>query len=166
MPRKMKKSRKISGQPPKVDYDFRQQVGFLLRTTFQRHTAIFMERMVPTLTQTQLATLATLYYSEPLPHNELGQQVGLDASTIKGVVDRLKARGFIKAWTTQKDRRSRTVTLTAKGRKIFEKAATYAHEITRETIKPLSAHNQKLLINFLKQLSQTPAENSGNEKES
>ena len=59
-----------------ICYDVREQVGFLLRSAFQRHTAIFMSNIVASLTQTQLAAIATLYYSDPLAHNELGASVG------------------------------------------------------------------------------------------
>ena len=136
----------------KTQYDFREQVGFLLRTAFQRHTSIFMAHMVPSLTQAQLAAIAALYYDEPLPHNELGQRIGFDATTVKGIVDRLKKRGLVKTWTTLEDRRSRTVILTARGRQIFEDAVPHARKITRETLKPLSSDEQMLLIGFLKRI--------------
>ena len=134
------------------DYVAQKQVGFLLRTAFQRHTAIFTSRMVGSLTQTQFAALVTLYFEKPLAHNELGELICLDAATIKGVLDRLKARGLIKAWTTLEDRRSRTVTITAKGRQLIEKAIPNAQEITRETLKPLSPSEQALFISFLERL--------------
>lgn len=136
-----------------ICYDVREQVGFLLRSAFQRHTAIFMSNIVASLTQTQLAAIATLYYSDPLAHNELGASVGLDASTIKGVIDRLKKRGLVKAWTNVQDRRSRTVTLTAKGRQVFRKVAPHARRITSETLQPLNAEEQSMLIGFLKRLT-------------
>jgi MarR family transcriptional regulator, lower aerobic nicotinate degradation pathway regulator len=134
-------------------YIAQKQVGFLLRTANQRHTAIFTSRMVGSLTQTQFAALVVLYLEKPLPHNELGGLICLDASTVKGVLDRLKDRGLIKAWTTLGDRRSRTVTITAKGRQLIEKAIPHAQEITRETLKPLSPSEQALLISFLERLS-------------
>lgn len=134
-------------------YIAQKQVGYLLRTANQRHTAIFASRMVGALTQTQFAALVVLYFERPVPHAELGELICLDASTVKGVLDRLKDRGLIKAWTTVGDRRSRTVTLTAKGRQLVEKAIPHAKEITRETLKPLSPREQKLFLGFLKRLS-------------
>lgn len=134
-------------------YIAQKQVGYLLRTANQRHTAIFTSRMVGSLTQTQFAALVVLYFEKPVPHNELGELICLDASTVKGVLDRLKDRGLIKAWTTVGDRRSRTVTLTAKGRLLVEKAIPHAQEITRETLKPLSPSEQTLFLDFLKRLS-------------
>lgn len=145
--------RRVCEDEEEVRYDFREQVGFLLRSAFQRHTAIFTSSIVASLTQTQLAAMATLYYSDPLAHNELGAFVRLDASTIKGVIDRLQKRGLVKAWTTAADRRSRTVTLTAKGRQVFRKVVPHAQQITSETLKPLSAEEQAMLIGLLKRLT-------------
>lgn len=136
-----------------IEYVAQKQVGYLLRTAFQRHTAIFTSRMVGSLTQTQFAALVILYFEKPLPHNELGELICLDAATVKGVLDRLKDRGLIKAWTTPSDRRSRTVTITPKGRKLIEKALPHAQEITQQTLKPLSPSEQALLISFLERLS-------------
>jgi MarR family transcriptional regulator, lower aerobic nicotinate degradation pathway regulator len=134
-------------------YIAQKQVGFLLRTANQRHTAIFTSRIVGSLTQTQFAALVVLYFEKPLPHNDLGEIICLDAATVKGVLDRLRGRGLIRTWTTRGDRRSRTVTITAKGRQLIEKAIPRAQEITRETLKPLSPSEQSLLISFLERLS-------------
>jgi DNA-binding MarR family transcriptional regulator len=134
-------------------YITQKQVGYLLRTANQRHTAIFTSRMVGSLTQTQFAALVVLYFEKPVPHNELGELICLDASTVKGVLDRLKDRGLIRAWTTVGDRRSRTVTVTAKGRQLVEKAIPHAQEITRQTLEPLSSSEQALFLSFLDRLS-------------
>jgi MarR family transcriptional regulator, lower aerobic nicotinate degradation pathway regulator len=139
-----------------IEYVAQKQVGYLLRTAFQRHTAIFTSRMVGSLTQTQFAALVVLYFERPLPHNELGELICLDAATVKGVLDRLKDRGLVKAWTTPTDRRSRTVTITPKGSNLIEKALPHAQEITRETLEPLSPSEQALLISFLERLIPAP----------
>jgi len=70
---------------------------FLLRVAMQRHTSIFMSRMIEALTQTQFAALSKLYEVGPCSQNHLGRLIYLDAATIKGVVDRLVTRGFVSA---------------------------------------------------------------------
>src|SRR5215467_4719631 len=80
--------------PDAPDYVLDAQIGFLLRVAMQRHTAIFMSRMVEQLTQTQFAALAKLYEVGACSQNQLGRLIYLDAATIKGVVDRLQARNF------------------------------------------------------------------------
>src|SRR6266850_4662337 len=80
-----------------VRYVLDEQVGFLLRVAMQRHTAIFMSRMIADLTQTQFAALAKLFTAGPCSQNQLGRLIYLDAATTKGVVDRLGMRGLVTA---------------------------------------------------------------------
>lgn len=133
-------------------YALDTQIGFLLRVAVQRHTAIFMSHMVEQLTQTQFAALAKLHEAGPCSQNQLGRLIYLDAATIKGVVDRLVLRGFVTALSDPKDRRRRAVTLTARGRQATEAAMEVAAEITAETLKPLTAEEQRVVARLLDKL--------------
>jgi DNA-binding MarR family transcriptional regulator len=137
---------------PSGQYLLDEQIGFLLRVAMQRHTAIFMSRMVEQLTQTQFAALAKLYEVGPCSQNQLGRLIYLDAATIKGVVDRLSGRGFVTALSDPKDRRRLAVALTARGKAATEEAIKVAAEITGETLAPLTADEQRLVTRLLKKL--------------
>jgi DNA-binding MarR family transcriptional regulator len=134
-------------------YVLDEQIGFLLRVAMQRHTAIFMSRMVESLTQTQFAALSKLYEVGPCSQNHLGRLIFLDAATIKGVVDRLSLRGFVTALADPKDRRRRAVALTPRGREATEAAIKAAADITAETLVPLTAEEQRAVARLLKKLS-------------
>ncbi len=136
--------------PPRYVLD--EQVGFLMRVAMQRHTAIFTARMVEGLTQTQFAALAKLHEVGPCSQNQLGRLIYLDAATIKGVVDRLGARGFLTALADPNDRRRRAVALTERGREVTEAAQQVAAEITAETLTPLTADEQRQVARLLKKL--------------
>ena len=99
--------------------------------------------MIEGLTQTQFAALAKLYEVGPCSQNHLGRQIFLDAATIKGVVDRLAARGFVTALADPQDRRRRAVTLTERGAPVTEAAMVVAAEITAATLAPLSEEEQR-----------------------
>jgi MarR family transcriptional regulator, lower aerobic nicotinate degradation pathway regulator len=133
-------------------YVLDDQVGFLMRIAMQRHTALFSARMVGGLTQTQFAALAKLYEVGPCSQNQLGRLIYLDAATIKGVVDRLGARGFLTALADPQDRRRRAVALTERGRLVTEAAEQVAADITAATLKPLSAEEQRQVTRLLKKL--------------
>jgi MarR family transcriptional regulator, lower aerobic nicotinate degradation pathway regulator len=133
-------------------YVLDDQVGFLMRIAMQRHTALFSARMVGGLTQTQFAALAKLYEVGPCSQNQLGRLIYLDAATIKGVVDRLGARGFLTALADPQDRRRRAVALTGRGRLVTEAAEQVAADITAATLKPLSAEEQRQVTRLLKKL--------------
>jgi DNA-binding MarR family transcriptional regulator len=144
---------KPTAVPEQGRYVLDDQVGFLMRVAMQRHTAIFMSRMVENLTQTQFAALAKLYDVGPCSQNHLGRLIYLDAATIKGVVDRLNARGFVTALADPKDRRRRAVTLSERGREVTEAAIGIAGEITAATMTPLTAEEQDQVVRLLKKLS-------------
>ena len=134
-------------------YILDEQVGFLLRVAMQRHTAIFMSRMTEALTQTQFAALAKLYEVGGCSQNHLGRLIYLDGATIKGVVDRLAARGFVTAVADTNDKRRRAVALTEEGVKVTEEAMKVAAQITAATLEPLTLEEQRLAVRILDKLS-------------
>src|SRR5674536_153516 len=113
-------------------------LGFMLRVVLPRHTSIFTTRMIEGLTQTQFAALATLAEVGPCSQNHLGRLIYLNAATIKGVVDRLGARGFLTALNDPNDRRRRALALTDRGRQVTEPAMLVAAEITATTFAAFS----------------------------
>jgi MarR family transcriptional regulator, lower aerobic nicotinate degradation pathway regulator len=133
-------------------YVLNEQVGFLLRVAMQRHTTIFTARMIEDLTQTQFAALAKLLEAGPCSQNHLGRLIYLDAATIKGVVDRLRARGLVATANDARDRRRHAVALTLAGRRITEAAIVVAAQITAQTLAPLSPQEQRAVVRLLKKL--------------
>jgi DNA-binding MarR family transcriptional regulator len=144
---------KPTPSPTGTAYLLDEQVGFVMRVAMQRHTSIFTARMIEGLTQTQFAALAKLFEVGGCSQNHLGRLIYLDAATIKGVVDRLGARGFVTALNDPKDRRRRAVALTERGREVTEAAMKVAAEITTATLAPLSAEEQRLVTRLLKKLT-------------
>jgi DNA-binding MarR family transcriptional regulator len=141
--------RSPSGRDKPARYLLEQQVGFLLRQANQRHTTIFAERMIAGLTPTQWAALAKLHERGPLSQNLLGRQTAMDAATIKGVVDRLTARGFTAGESDPTDARRLRIALTNDGRALVKRAIAVALAITEETLAPLSASERKSLMRLL-----------------
>jgi DNA-binding MarR family transcriptional regulator len=150
---------KLNSTAPAADaaghgrYVLDDQVGFLLRIALQRHTAIFTTRMIEGLTQTQFAALAKLHEVGPCSQNHLGRLIYLDAATIKGVVDRLGARGFLTALNDPMDRRRRAVALTDRGRQVTEAAQLFAAEITAATLAAFSEDEQRAVVKMLRKLA-------------
>ena len=132
------------------NYALEDQVGFLLRLANQRHTAIFAAGMIDGLTPTQFAALAKLRANGPCSQNRLGRLISVDAATIKGVIDRLAARGLIKRTQDPKDRRRRAVTLSETGRETAERAVLAATAITEATLVPLGPKERVALIKLLR----------------
>ena len=128
------------------------QVGFLLRRATQRHLAIFFDHL-PDMTSTQFAALAKLCELGEVSQNELGRRVAMDAATVKGVVDRLRARGFAETNKDQEDQRRLLVSPTSEGRAAFNKFRGAAADITQETLSPLTKSEVEKLLYLLAKLS-------------
>ncbi|MEO4000949.1 MarR family transcriptional regulator [Mesorhizobium sp. CAU 1732] len=139
----------MSTPPP---YRLEEQIGFVLRKASQRHIAIFV-RHIAELTPPQFAALAKLAEVGATSQNQLGTLVAMDAATIKGVIDRLKLRGFVSIERHLEDRRRIVVSLTEEGRQAVEALLPLAHAITRETTGPLSAREIETLMRLLAKLS-------------
>jgi MarR family transcriptional regulator, lower aerobic nicotinate degradation pathway regulator len=134
-------------------YRVDEQVGFLLRKANQRHLAIFAAG-VTDLTPPQFAALAKLHEVGGTSQNLLGQLVAMDASTIKGVIDRLKARRLVALTPHSQDRRRLLVELTPEGRTLVERLLPLARDITDQTLAPLTPREASTLLRLLAKLAE------------
>jgi MarR family transcriptional regulator, 2-MHQ and catechol-resistance regulon repressor len=96
--------------------------------------------------------LEVLLHKGPLPVNVIGDKVELTTGSITTAVDRMEAKWLVVRKNHPKDRRVRIVELTAKGRRLIERA--YAqHEIVMErAMKHLSREERVALVELLKRL--------------
>jgi DNA-binding MarR family transcriptional regulator len=133
-------------------YRLEEQVGYILRQAYQRHAAIFAERIPEQLTTTQFATLVRLDDIGPCSQNELGRLTAMDGATIKGVTDRLIQRGFVAATVDPEDGRRRVLALTPSGRAVVLRAIPVATQITAQTLEPLSSDERAQFVGLLKKL--------------
>jgi len=136
----------------KRDYVLDDQPGFLFRLVLRRHTTIFTDNMTSELTPPQFSVVAKLLEVGPTSQNYLGRLVAFDQATIKGIVDRLRARGIVELCSDPSDKRRRAVTLTPKGQKLAEKSIQLAKVITERTVAPLSRSERQTLVRLLKKL--------------
>ena len=136
---------------PSDSYVLERQVGFVMRRAVQRHITIF-SALIPEMTPTQFAALAKLCELGQASQNELGRLTSMDVATIKGVVDRLRSRDLISAAPLESDRRRLMLAPTRKGRALYRKYAAQAAEVTRQTLAPLDAEEQRQLMTLLERL--------------
>jgi DNA-binding MarR family transcriptional regulator len=145
-------SPKRSAQPQKPGYVLDEQIGFLLRQVWQRHATIFAREIGINLTSPQWAALSKLAETGPCSQNQLGRLTAMDVATIKGVIDRLTARGLTETSPDPEDGRRLVVSLTRAGQQRVEKAAPNALAISRETLAPLDAKEREMLVALLSKL--------------
>ena len=143
---------KKSAKPSKPGYILDEQIGFILRQVWQRHAAIFARDIGINLTSPQWAALAKLNETGSCSQNQLGRLTAMDVATIKGVIDRLTARGLTETSPDPADGRRLLVSLTRAGAQMAEKAAANALAISRETLAPLEARERETLLALLNKL--------------
>ncbi|MHC9234396.1 MarR family winged helix-turn-helix transcriptional regulator [Pseudooceanicola sp. 502str34] len=134
------------------DYRLDLQVGYLLRRATQRHLSIFSQH-IPQLTSTQFAALAKLCELGPTSQNALGRATSMDAATIKGVADRLRAKGLLVSTPDPDDRRRIHLTPTDQGRALYEATFPKAHRVTLDTLEPLTPEERTQLLDLLLKLT-------------
>lgn len=142
----------VDAGPDGEAYRLQDQIGFILRKAHQRHVAIFAAQ-IGDLTPPQFAALAKLRDVGETSQNQLGTLVAMDAATIKGVIDRLKARGLVTLTRHAGDRRRLMVDLTPQGREAVERLVPLARRITAETLAPLSAREAATLTRLLAKIA-------------
>jgi DNA-binding MarR family transcriptional regulator len=138
----------VEPTPYRVD----EQIGFILRKANQRHVAIFATRIAD-LTPPQFAALSKLNDVGETSQNQLGTLVAMDAATIKGVIDRLKARGLVDVTRHAGDKRRLMVGLTQEGRATVAQLTPLAEKISVETLAPLSPRERETLLKLLARIA-------------
>ena len=145
-------SPKRTVKPARPSYILDEQIGFILRQVSQRHTVIFARDIGADLTPTQWAALAKLAEAGPCSQNQLGRLTAMDVATIKGVIDRLTARGLTETSADPEDGRRLRVSLTRAGQQLADKVAPNALAISKETLAPLDASERELFVALLSKL--------------
>ncbi len=137
----------------KADYELDQQVGYLLRLASQRHATIFQKHAVEGLTPTQFSTLIRIAEHGEVSQNQLGRLAAMDVATIKGVVDRLKAKKLVQSRADASDKRRSIISLTQTGQNLTKTLHKIGTEISAETLAPLNENDRKTLLRILAQIS-------------
>ena len=137
--------------PP--DYVLEDQIGFLLRLASQRHSVIFQQNVVGNLTPTQFSTLLRISEQGEVSQNHLGRLAAMDVATIKGVVDRLKAKKLVQTQADPDDKRRMSISLTDAGRGMIDQMKIAGDQISDKTLEPLSEVERETLIKLLKKIS-------------
>lgn len=134
------------------NYILDEQVGYILRIASQRHASIFQAHAVDGLTPTQFSALIRIDEMGGCTQNQLGRLISVDAATIKGVVDRLETKGFVRLEPDPNDRRRTRIHLTPTAATMIKNLHEIGKKITNETIQPLSLSEQVTLNKLLKKI--------------
>ena len=135
------------------DYTFSEQVGHLLRKAYQRHMAIFQQNVGDSqLTAVQFVTLCAVRDRGPSSLTELVKATAVDQATIRGIVERLKARDLITLEPDPEDRRKVIVGLSDTGRQLVQDTVPHAAHITELTMSNLNPAERVAVLFLLRKM--------------
>ncbi len=134
-------------------YVLEEQVGFMLRVAGQRHSGIFQSLAPLGLTPTQFSALIKVLELGECSQNELGRKTAMDVATIKGVVDRLRARELVSVEPDPSDKRRTLVVPTDATKTLAQNLRDAGRQISEDTLRPLSPSERKTFLALLAKIS-------------
>ena len=139
--------------PSPLSQDLAVLPGHLIRRLQQIAVAIFLEDTSEFgVTPVQYAALRWLGSSPGIDQRTLAGKVGLDTSTLGGVVDRLEARGLVSRQPSPTDRRVKQLVLTENGAQLLLDMEPALQKSQQRILAPLSAKKQTQFLNLLVEL--------------
>jgi DNA-binding MarR family transcriptional regulator len=109
------------------------------------------------ITPGQYGVLAMIDANPGLSQTQLGTALGIDRSTVVGVIDRLETRGLVLREPAPNDRRSHALRLSPAGMAMFRRLEERVRAHERQIAQDLSASERTLLIDLLRRIARPPA---------
>jgi DNA-binding MarR family transcriptional regulator len=135
-------------------------VDALAQLSFLVHNALAEIAGQHDLSIIQTRLLGVLRDREPTM-NELGRHLGLDKSSISGLVDRAQRRGLVTRTVSAIDRRAFQVSITDAGRQLVEQVAASFAERIGMFVAGLPETKQQLLSQLATQIVAADADRHG-----
>ena len=135
-----------SADPPVTE--FAGQLLFRLWRAFHTRTAEVLGSIG--LTPALFALLNVIGAREGAIQQELGSALGIDRSTMVSLIDQLESAGLARRRPSATDRRAREIAITAKGRRLLQRARGLIARVEDEVLAGLSAEERYELLTLLR----------------
>jgi DNA-binding MarR family transcriptional regulator len=109
------------------------------------------------ITADQFVILACLAEEDTITQKDLARRASSDPSTIRAMLVLLEGRGLVARERNPEDSRERLVTLTAKGRRLFERLFKSSEPIRVQMLAGFSEDESRLLVGCLRRLIENMA---------
>ncbi|MBD5771948.1 winged helix-turn-helix transcriptional regulator [Marinomonas sp. SM2066] len=106
----------------------------------------------PNLTAPQFITLCTIQSMVSCSITDIVSATAVDQATMRGVIDRLKSKGWVYLSEDLKDRRKVMISLSVAGAELLKKMIPCAKDITEATMSDLNPAERLALIFLLKKM--------------
>ena len=126
--------------------------GALLVIAARTGQQLAARRLAPMGLTVQLCGVLNRLAAGPISQHELGEQLGIDRTTMVELIDDLEARGVVVRQRNSADRRSYSIQLTATGRTVQKRAAKAFDAAADEFFGPLKARERHILADMMRRL--------------
>ena len=117
------------------------------------------------VTADQFVLLAALAEADAVTQQELVRRVGSDPNTLRAMLLLLERRGLVARARHPADGRARRVTLTAKGRHVFQKLWTKSEGLRTRLLAAFQPDEMADLLTLLRRVSAAMTTPSGNDSD-
>lgn len=126
--------------------------GHLLRRNHQRSLDIFTRLVGSDVTRLQIAVLAALAKHPGASQRDLVEATGVDKSTLKEMLSRMVARGWVLRERDPNDSRAWTMLLTDEGSTLLLDRIDKLEMVQQEILEPLSMEDRATFMRCLREL--------------
>ena len=131
--------------------EIEEQPGYFIRRLQQIAVALFLEETQRHgITPVQFAALSAALRKPGLDQRTLASTIGLDTSTIGGVIDRLERRGLIERQASPTDRRVRLLHVTTAGAALLDGVIPDMLKAQLRILAPLPPADRTKFLSMLK----------------
>lgn len=127
--------------------------GYHIRRLQQIAVAVFLQETESLgVTPVQYGALQTVADAPGIDQRTLARTIGLDTSTIAGVIDRLEARGLMQRSASPDDRRVRLLSLTPDGHALLAASRPSVLSAQERLLEPLPPGERREFMRMLRVL--------------
>jgi len=133
--------------------DYEDCIIFLLAKAYQKAHSLFKKKLSPfDITPVQHLVLEVLWKEGNISPWKISEKAVIDGATLSGVIDRMTEAGLVMRNENSLDRRSVKVSLTSKGKELWEEMEALRQEINKELIDGFLPEEILLFKRMLKDL--------------
>lgn len=135
--------------------DIYSRPGHLIRRLHQIAVAIFMEDTAEfDVTPVQYSALLAVQNHPGIDQTGLMKIIAFDRSTIGDVVKRLESKGLVRRAISESDRRTKTLYITASGRRLLSRVRKVVDATQDKIVAPLSREERREFMRIMHKLVQ------------
>lgn len=130
-------------------------INYLLTGAQHQVFQLMCTRLAPLdITPGQYGVLYCLWRQTATAPKDIAQILGLENSTISGVLDRMQKKGLIERVISPSDRRSIQVMLTEKGKALEEPVLDIISQVNEQVLSRFSSEDVHTLLNCLRTIGE------------